>query len=294
MKIARRISLSLMIGSILLYFWVGSMVVINSFAPKVEETTIPLTPDEIRIGLIGNSVVPTTMAIASFLIWLIFVRQPKQPDNLDLPTATLTMTEPLHPAAPGQDEILDAYLITMTELLIASESRDSLARTDVRPVVYGHTRQALQQLGPSHRGRVIQFLQAAHFLRGDGRISLHEFDLSGIDLRFSDLRCANLSGVRLQSAKLTGALLYGANLTNASLDGADLRLAELDRATLREANLSASKLHRASLRQANLQDAALDRANLWQADLTAADVADEQLQTALTVGALLPDVPPYS
>ena len=266
------------------------MAAINSFAPKVVETTIPLTPDEIRIGLIGNSIVPTTMAIASFLIWLVFVRQPKQPDNLHLPTAAGCSG----PAAPSQDEILDAYLITMTELLIASESLDPLARTDVGPVVYGHTRQALQQLGPSHRGRVIQFLQAAHFLRGDGRISLHEFDLSGIDLRFSDLRCANLSGVRLQGAKLTGALMYGANLTNASLDGADLRLAELDRSTLREANLSASKLHRASLRQATLQDAALDRANLWQADLTAADVADEQLQTALTVGALLPDVPPYS
>lgn len=294
MKIARRISLLLMIGSILLYFWVGGTVVMNVLDPKVLPDVLPLTPDEISVGLIGNLVVPTTMAIASYLVWLVFVRQPPRPDSPPPPSDAPPLPAQLIPATPSQDKILDAYLVTMSELLMSSQSPDALARADIRSLVFARTRQVLPALDPGGRGRVIQFLQAAHFLRGDGRLSLHEFDLSEVDLRFSDLRCANLSGVNLARAHLVGALLYGANLTNANLDQADLRLAQLDRATLRQANLCGVKLHRASLRGACLEDAALDRVNLWQADLIGADITDEQLQTTSFIGALLPDGRQYA
>ena len=105
-------------------------------------------------------------------------------------------------------------------------------------------------------------------------------DLSGADMRNSDLmgamlRRANLSGCRLnpihmyradlRQAKFSESLLNGANLRGADCREADFQDADLDRIILSDANLSG-----ANLRGANLSRANLDRANLTGADLTGA------------------------
>ncbi|HBM3560194.1 TPA: pentapeptide repeat-containing protein [Listeria innocua] len=68
-------------------------------------------------------------------------------------------------------------------------------------------------------------------------------DLTGADLRHTNLTNAVLSGADLRHANLTNAVLSGAdlrhaNLTNAVLSGADLRHANLTNADLSNANLT--------------------------------------------------------
>ena len=77
-------------------------------------------------------------------------------------------------------------------------------------------------------------------------------DLSGADLRRSDLKHAAFRGAIFRDANLRGA-----DFTDADLSGADLSEANLSRADLREANFS-----RARFLGALLLEADLDRANL--------------------------------
>lgn len=110
-----------------------------------------------------------------------------------------------------------------------------------------------------------------------------QVNLSGADIRNSDLmgvmlQKANLSGCFLNPAHLyhanliqadmTRALLNGASLRGANLTGADLSGADLDRAILSDANLTGAKLAGANLSRANLTGA-----NLTDADLTGADLS---------------------
>jgi len=70
---------------------------------------------------------------------------------------------------------------------------------------------------------------------------------SGADLRYADLRGADLSGAVLSGADLRYADLRGANLSGADLSGADLRYADLRGAYLSGANLSGADLRYAYL-----------------------------------------------
>lgn len=104
-----------------------------------------------------------------------------------------------------------------------------------------------------------------------------EIDLRGEDLRWTDLRRANLQGVLLVKTDLEGAdlggvdlretLLFGANLRGAILSGANLWRARLRGADLRGANLEGTDLRRTNLRRAKLEGADLRGANLRGADL---------------------------
>ena len=113
-------------------------------------------------------------------------------------------------------------------------------------------------------------------------------NLTGADMRNSDLmgamlRRANLSDCRLnpihlyradlREASFVGSLLNGANLRGADCRQADFSNADMDRIILSDANLSG----------ANLRGANLSRANLDRADLTGADLTGATLNgTALT------------
>ena len=84
----------------------------------------------------------------------------------------------------------------------------------------------------------------------------HGFDcLYGANLRYADLRGANLRNAELSYADLRGANLRDANLRFADLSDADLHGAELSYADLRGADLQGVALHGADLSDANLRDA---------------------------------------
>ena len=84
----------------------------------------------------------------------------------------------------------------------------------------------------------------------------HGYDcLHDADLRYADLRCANLHGACLYDADLRDAYLGCANLRDADLRGANLHGADLGHANLSAADLSDADLRYADLSHANLSDA---------------------------------------
>ncbi|MCG8368728.1 MAG: pentapeptide repeat-containing protein [Pseudanabaenales cyanobacterium] len=110
-------------------------------------------------------------------------------------------------------------------------------------------------------------------------------DLSNAQLRYANLRNADLSGGRLSQADLHKAKLSYANLCNADLSDAHLGQADLHNAKLSQANLHNAKLSYAHLFEANffaadLRDADLREADLRAADLQEADLRDADLQAA--------------
>ena len=127
-----------------------------------------------------------------------------------------------------------------------------------------------------------------------------QVNLSGADIRNSDLmgamlQRANLSGcymnpchlyhANLIQANLSRALMNGANLRWANLRGADLTAADLDRAILSDANLTGANLtganlSRVNLTGANLTDATLTGANLNRAVLARTTLANATFEAA--------------
>ncbi len=83
-------------------------------------------------------------------------------------------------------------------------------------------------------------------------------DLSGANLRGTDLSDANLRGADLRGANLRGTYLSDANLSGANLRYANLRYADLSGTDLSDADLRGANLSDANLRGADLIDAGQD------------------------------------
>ena len=123
-----------------------------------------------------------------------------------------------------------------------------------------------------------------------------QVNISGADLRNSDLmgavmRRANLSGcylnpshlyhADLREANLSSALFNGSNMRGADLRGADLSGADLDRTVLSDANLSGANLSGANLQRSSLIGARLAGANLTGANFSGADLVRSDLTDAV-------------
>ena len=141
----------------------------------------------------------------------------------------------------------------------------------------------LQSILSSH----VQYLVGkANGIKADLRwADLREADLSKADLREADLRQADLSkanlrGANFTEADLSKANLRGANFTEADLREADLREADLRSVNLRGADLSKADLREADLRWADLREADLSKANLRGANFTEADLREADLREA--------------
>lgn len=104
-----------------------------------------------------------------------------------------------------------------------------------------------------------------------------------------DLLKADLSGKDLRLTNLSRAFLVEANLSEADLTGADLGWANLRWANLDKANLSRAVMVAADLRKAKLTGAVMILANLNVADLTGANLFEADLNSVTLVGADLTD-----
>ncbi|WP_161634908.1 pentapeptide repeat-containing protein [Leptolyngbya sp. Heron Island J] len=101
--------------------------------------------------------------------------------------------------------------------------------------------------------------------------------LVGIQLPNARLPYSNLSGVDLRSSNLSGTVLLKANLADADLRSANLSNSLLFRVNLTDASLFGANLADADLRNANLVDADLGGANLVGADLGLAKLSGAYL-----------------
>ena len=112
-----------------------------------------------------------------------------------------------------------------------------------------------------------------------------QVDLSGADIRDSDLMGAtlpraNLSGCRLNPCHMYRADLRQANVTRALLNGANLRGANSSRADFSGSDMDRIVLSDANLSGANLSGTNLSRANLTGTNLTGADLSGAILNRA--------------
>jgi len=191
-----------------------------------------------------------------------------------------------------QAAVLDAYLATMTTLLIDKGLKGSVLESELRAVARAQTLTVVERLNKRRKGSVVRFLYESHLIDKDEPIVA----LSGADLRGADLRGAILMGATLRGADLRGADLRGAILNMAALDGANLADATLNTADLIETDLIGATLCRATLIVANLTGANLTGADLTGADLTGADLTGatgttlKQLERAMDLrDATMPD-----
>lgn len=112
-------------------------------------------------------------------------------------------------------------------------------------------------------------------LRGSdlSEVDLSGANLNGADLRSADLRKANLSSADLGKINLNGANLGGASLHRAKLNGASLGGGtDLTGADLSDADLSRADLSDAHLGQADLSEVQLSGTNFRRADLSGVDL----------------------
>jgi hypothetical protein len=175
-----------------------------------------------------------------------------------------------------REDALQAYISSMSALLLEKNLRKSGQDDEVRKLARVRTLTVLPRLDGKRKGSVLQFLHESGLIdTATGIVNLNQADLSGADLGGADLIGADLGEVDL----------HGANLIRAALSGANLSLANLHGANLRDAKPRGADLIAADLRDADLRDADLRDANLRDAKVT-----DEQLAEAKTLkGATMPD-----
>jgi uncharacterized protein YjbI with pentapeptide repeats len=166
------------------------------------------------------------------------------------------------------EDLLQAYLDRMSELLLKEKLRSSEDDAEVRNVARVRTITVLTQLDARRIGYVFTFLREAGLLSKKPVSSV-------VSLNGADLSAVNWGQAYLYKAKLSGA-----NLSSADLSGANLSSADLSYAYLYKANFS-----RAKLINATLNDAVLNGA-----DFSGAIITEEQLKQAKSLaGATMPD-----
>ncbi len=221
-----------------------------------------------------------------------------------------TRTEQKIASDKQREDLLQAYLDRMSELLLKDKLRSSAVDAEVRNVARVRTITILIQLDVRRVGYVFAFLREAGLISNQPNksiVNLSRADLSKVNWSQATLKEADLNGANLKEADLSGANLGDTYLGWAHLEGADLKgaflsEANLSNATLRETNLSYAYLYKADfshayLKEADLSKAYLEGANfsnatISQANLTGArgiTIEELEKQAKSLAGAIMPD-----
>ena len=116
-----------------------------------------------------------------------------------------------------RETALQAYIDTMSELLLHEKLRDSAEEDEVRKIARVRTLMILPRLDAYRKRFVLQFLYESGLIdKGKCIVDLSGANLTGAKLWLADLRGANLSGANLSGANLREADLGGANLKDAT------------------------------------------------------------------------------
>ena len=215
-----------------------------------------------------------------------------------------------------REAALQVFIDKMSELLLEKNLRGSAQDDEVRKIARVRTLTVLLHLDGVRKRRVLQFLYESGLIEKEKPI----ISLDGADLRWADLRRANLNktsflGTHLSevypdeetSSDKSGILdkfimqyevlaselfdrkkeLYldevarsRDDLGGVALSGANLKKANLFRANLAGVDLSRANLGQADLGRAYLSKANLSKANLFEADLSGADLGGADLGLA--------------
>jgi len=102
---------------------------------------------------------------------------------------------------------------------------------------------------------------------------LREANFQGLDLRYANLRYANLTNSDLSDADLRYADLSNANLANSDLSNSDMSYANCYNANFRYVNFRGANLKETNFYNANLYDANLRHTNLEKTNFRFANLA---------------------
>ncbi len=184
-----------------------------------------------------------------------------------------------------REAALQAYIDSMSELLLHEKLRESDKDDEVRTIARVRTLRVLPRLDDGRKLSVLSFLLESDLInKDDPIIVLDGANLSGVNLEGGRLIKVDLGGVDLHGANLQIVNAHEARLFRANLSGADLSYSMLDEADLTEANLSGANLNNTFLRRADLS-----YADLSYADLTGAKVTDARLEYNTLEGTIMPD-----
>jgi pentapeptide repeat protein len=157
-----------------------------------------------------------------------------------------------------REDLLQAYLDRMSELLLKEQLRSSAVDAEVRNVARVRTITVLTQLDARRIGYVFAFLREAKLMsvtKDDNAISLKNADLQAVDWSQADLRGANLRG-----ANLNGAIFFSITYVPRAFSGTIVISihADLSGANLRGAKVTDEQLAKAaSLEGAIMPDGSL-------------------------------------
>lgn len=123
-----------------------------------------------------------------------------------------------------REAALQAYIDSMSELLLHENLRQSAEDGEVRKIARVRTLTVLPRLDGVRQASVLQFLRESRLIDIDMNIiDLEGANLSKANLYRADLHEANLSRSNLGGVDLSEAYLYRADLRFANLRGANLR-----------------------------------------------------------------------
>jgi hypothetical protein len=115
-----------------------------------------------------------------------------------------------------RETALQAYIDSISELLLHEKLRDSAEDGEVRKIARVRTLTVLPRLDERRKRSVLKFLQESGLIdKGTSIIALAEADLNEALLDTVNLRGASLQRVDLREADLSKAYLSGANLSGA-------------------------------------------------------------------------------
>jgi uncharacterized protein YjbI with pentapeptide repeats len=206
-----------------------------------------------------------------------------------------TRTEQKIASNKQREDLLQAYLDRMSDLLLKEHLRSSAVDAEVRNVAHVRTITILFQLDARRIGYVFAFLREAGLMSttsNDNVVSLSQADFGTVNWSKADLSKARLSGADLSKADLSKADLSKAIIVEADLSKATLSEADLSRADLSRADLSGQDLSNKDLSGATLSGAYLNEATLSGAILKGAigiPIEELEKQARSLQGATLPD-----
>ncbi len=180
-----------------------------------------------------------------------------------------------------QQNIVQAYLDRMSDLLLLNPNIRNGKGGDVRILARARTLTVLQDLDPDQKDVIVHFLYYGDLIGLTSPqtpyqpiVNLDSANLFGVKLDHINLESANF-----QVADLSGASLMGANLSDAYLAKVDLSNAHLQQAYLCYASFIGAPTETSNLHLTNLSNAHLSGANLIGADLTRANLSGANLNS---------------
>jgi uncharacterized protein YjbI with pentapeptide repeats len=180
-----------------------------------------------------------------------------------------------------REDALQAYINSMSELLLDKNLRKSDEDAEVRTIARVRTLTVLPRLDKVRKKSVLQFLYESALINITLRIvDLDEADFSRADLRGFSLNSVDLRGVNLSEADLRGAELDSTDLATANLNMANMGFTRLSKVNLGGASMIKADLSGSLLMETNMSDAFLMEANLQEVQLLRVDLDEAQLQKA--------------